>query len=122
MKVLSLGMYDAILSMDWLEEHSPMTLDWKGKHITIPDARGTIHLHGQPSTTSCEVINSMQLSSLCCQGAVSHIVQLYQVTLGTREAQEVTPECVRAIVEQYPEVFGVPEGLPPRHSCGPTYR
>lgn len=45
------------------------------------------------------------------------MVQLYQVTLGTGEEQEVTPECVRAIVEQYPDIFGEPEGLPPRRSC-----
>lgn len=27
MKVLALGTYDAILGMDWLEEHGPMTVD-----------------------------------------------------------------------------------------------
>ena len=30
MKVLELGTYDAILGMDWLEQNSPMTVDWKG--------------------------------------------------------------------------------------------
>ena len=116
-KVLPLGMYHAILGMDWLEEHSPMTVDWKGKHISIPEAAGIVHLHGHPSTPSCEVINSMQLNSLCRQGAVSHMVQLYQVALGTGEEQEVTPECIRAVLEQYPDVFGEPTGLPPKCSC-----
>src|SRR3954469_466213 len=74
-----------------IQPPTPMTVDWKGKHIAIPDAAGTVHLHGHPSTASCEVINSMQLNSLCRQGAVSHMVQLYHVTLGSGEKQEATP-------------------------------
>lgn len=90
MKVLSLGMYDAILGMDWLEEHSPMTVDWKGKHITIPDARGTVHLHRQPSTTSCEVINSMR-SAACVTRALYHIWCSYIRSLWAREKSKRSP-------------------------------
>lgn len=94
-----------------------MTVDWKGKHIAILSAAGDIHIHGHPSVSSCPVINSMQLGSLCRQGAVSHMVRLYQVTLGDGEEQDATPECVRAVLNQYADVFGEPEGLPPRRSC-----
>ena len=112
MKVLSHGTYDAILGMDWLEQNSPMTVDWKGKHIAIPSPSGVVHIHGHPSTSSCPVINSLQLDSLCRQGAVSHMVRLYQVTLGDGEEQDVTPECIQAVLDQYQDVFGEPEGLP----------
>lgn len=33
MRVLQLGAYDAVLGMDWLKNHSPMTCDWIGKSI-----------------------------------------------------------------------------------------
>lgn len=85
MKVLPLGTYDAILGMDWLEEHNTMTVDWKGKHIAMPSTQGVVHLRGHPSSTDCTIINSLQLQSLCRQGAVSHMVQLYQVTVETEQ-------------------------------------
>lgn len=40
MKVLQLGAYDAILGMDWLEDHSPMNVDWRGKRLLISTASG----------------------------------------------------------------------------------
>jgi hypothetical protein len=36
MRVLELGGYDAVLGMDWLKSHSPMTVDWIGKTPSIP--------------------------------------------------------------------------------------
>lgn len=33
MRVLQLGAYDAVLEMDWLKCHSPMTCDWEGKSL-----------------------------------------------------------------------------------------
>lgn len=62
MKILPLGVYDAILGMDWLEQHSPMTVDWKNKHLQIPTPKGPAHLFGHESnSTTCHVINSAQL-------------------------------------------------------------
>ena len=40
MKILSLGTYNAILGMDWLEEHNPMTMDWIVKHASITTPKG----------------------------------------------------------------------------------
>lgn len=62
MKILPLGVYDAILGMDWLEQHGLMTVDWKHKHLQIPTPRGPAHLFGHESnSTTCHVINSAQL-------------------------------------------------------------
>lgn len=70
MKILPLGTYDAILGMDWLKDHSPMTVDRKGKHIALSSSSGVVHLHGHPSTATFSVINNLELQSLCRQGAV----------------------------------------------------
>ena len=62
MKVRALGTNDAILGMDWLEEHSPMTVDWRAKLIEIPSSEGPIRLRGHEATSStCTVINALQL-------------------------------------------------------------
>jgi hypothetical protein len=36
MRVLPLGAYDAVLGLDWLESHSPMTVDWVLKFMEVP--------------------------------------------------------------------------------------
>lgn len=115
MKILPLGTYNAILGMDWLEKHSSMTVDWKGKHIAMSSAQGVVHLHSHPSSMEYVVINSLQLQSTCRQGTVSHMVRLYQVTVETD--QPAIPEPIEKVVSQFEEIFGEPVGLPPCHAC-----
>ncbi|XP_073367614.1 uncharacterized protein [Aegilops tauschii subsp. strangulata] len=65
MKVLLLGTYDVILGMDWLEQHSPMTVDWRNKVIQIPTPLGPAHLFGHEANSStCYLITSLQLQNL----------------------------------------------------------
>jgi hypothetical protein len=49
MRVLELGGYDAILGIDWLKLHSPMTTDWQQKFITFHHQGKNITLHGVPT-------------------------------------------------------------------------
>lgn len=58
MWVLPLGMYDAIFGMDWLEAHSPMTVDWIAKIAIISTATGSVQLQGHPTTAVSPEINS----------------------------------------------------------------
>jgi hypothetical protein len=41
LKILPLQCYDVILDIDWLEQHSPMEVDWKrnGYPLTIKEAK-----------------------------------------------------------------------------------
>ena len=80
MKILPLGTYDAILGMDWLEQHSPMTVDWKSKVIQIPTPLGPARLFGHEANSStCHLITSLQLQNLCRQGSLMHIAILYPI-------------------------------------------
>ena len=79
MKIIPLGTYDAVTGMDSLEEHSPMLVDWRGKNISIDTANGIISLSGHPTTVTCQTINGVQQHSLCRQGAMSHMVQIFRV-------------------------------------------
>lgn len=45
-RVLQLGGYDAILGMDWLEQFSPMKVDWVQKWLEFPLARRLIRIEG----------------------------------------------------------------------------
>ncbi|XP_073360755.1 uncharacterized protein [Aegilops tauschii subsp. strangulata] len=117
MKVLPLGTYDAILGMDWLEEHSLMSVDWRDKHLLITTPRGPAQLRGhQERVDACPEINALQLQSLHKQGSLAQVVQLYQIT----EEDEVytpTPDNIQKVIDQFEDVFGEPTGLPPRRDC-----
>nr|XP_040252089.1 uncharacterized protein LOC109754163 [Aegilops tauschii subsp. strangulata] len=119
MKVLPLGVYDAILGMDWLEKHSPMTVDWRNKHLRIPTALGTASLFGhEAQSTQCHVINNAQLQQLHCQGALLHLCLLYPIS-EKQETPVQDPPKLQALSE-FEDVFGEPKGLPPRRACDHT--
>lgn len=71
LKVLTLGAYDAILGMDWLEAHSPMTVDWRAKHLQFLQHGNAVSLRGhEAESTTCLLINALQLQKpmqrQCC--------------------------------------------------------
>lgn len=43
-KVISLGVYYAILGMDWLKQHSPMYIDWEAHHLSVTTTQGAVEL------------------------------------------------------------------------------
>jgi hypothetical protein len=51
MRVLPLGAYDAVLRMDWLESHSPMTVDWVLKFMEVPSHGQMVRLQGELNLT-----------------------------------------------------------------------
>lgn len=117
LKVLALGTYDAILGMDWLEAHSPMTFDWRAKSLEFQSPQGKVSLQEHEAESStCLLINAVQLQSLCKNKAVSHIVHLCPISNEQTEGQAI-PECLQPILEEFVDVFGEPEGLPPKRSC-----
>ena len=117
LKVLTLGNYDAILGMDWLEEHSPMVVEWRARFIEIPTPAGPLRLTGQDaSSTRCESINFVQLQGLCSQGSVSHIIHLC-VVAPDAETTTPIPDCIQKVIEEFPDIFAEPTGLPPRRAC-----
>lgn len=117
MKVLSLGAYDAILGMDWLEDHSPMHVDWRGKQLLITTSSGPARLHGLSSdSATCAIVNSLQLMGLHRQGSLSQVVQLCSVS-EEDEFYAPTPHSIQRILDQFGDLFSEPTSLPPRRAC-----
>lgn len=60
LKVLPLQCYDIILGMDWLEQHSPMVVDWKKKLLSFDYQGEKVVLQGiLPDVITCAHINYM---------------------------------------------------------------
>lgn len=75
-KVLPLKCYDLILGEDWLEEFSPMTIDYKLKSTQFTHESKTIKLQGVvDNTTTCTPVSAHKLKGLLKNGAVSHCIR-----------------------------------------------
>lgn len=117
LKVLELGTYDAILGMDWLEEHSPMVVDWRARFIEIPTLAGPLRLVGHDaSATTYESINTIQQQGLCSRGAILHVVHLCMAA-PAQAATTPIPGCIQRVLDEFPDDFIEPTGLPPWRAC-----
>lgn len=56
LQILPLHSYDLILGMDWLEEFSPMKVDWKHKWMQIPVGSSSVMLNAAPDYYSSDVV------------------------------------------------------------------
>lgn len=90
MKILPLRTYNAILGMDWLESHNPMTVDWKGKSLVLTTPAGPAFLRGDASSVQFLQINSVQMME------------------------------IQAVLMEFDDIFQEPTELPPRHACDHT--
>jgi hypothetical protein len=62
MKVLDMGVYDAILGFDWIQAHSPMVCNWANRTIEFQDMGRHIQLQDvQPTVVSLFELPTEQL-------------------------------------------------------------
>ncbi|XP_051177859.1 uncharacterized protein [Lolium perenne] len=116
LKILPLGSFDAILGMDWLEQHNP-DIDWILKTLTIQTTSGAIHLQGHHhNSVQCSAISVTELSNICRQGSVAHLIHICALD-GEVQIEEITPPDIQAIIDQFLDVFAEPTDLPPRRAC-----
>lgn len=112
-KVLALGGYDMILGMEWLEQFSPMWIDWKRKkrRFNLQDKRVTL-TGVKDRVEHYKLVNAKQLSGLVKSGAVSRMVQLCVVEKDAAESDSVPPQ-VTEILTEFVARFQEPTSLPP---------
>jgi hypothetical protein len=123
-KVLPLKCYDLILGEDWLEEFSPMTVDYKLKTIQFAHQGQIIKLQGVvDNTATCTPLSVHKLSGLLKTGAVSHCIQMKVLAIsaisdtesGTLHttSEEALPAGVSEVLGQFAHLFAEPTRLPP---------
>lgn len=97
LKVLPLSSYDVILGMDWLEQFSPMEVDWKFKWLVIPYQGTSVLLQG----TSQNVPGDLFI----------HVAVLQE------SVQASLHPAVAELLDQFSVIFSVPTSLPPVRNC-----
>lgn len=118
-KVLPLACYDVILGMDWLEEHSPMKINWKLKHVAFEHKGSEIMLQVLlPDTQQCSIISVQQLDALFKQDAV---LQIFELGIQSdHKLQEDIPPSIQSLINEFADLFAEPAGLPPKRAYDHT--
>jgi hypothetical protein len=112
-KVLPLSCYDAILGMEWLETFSPMQIEWKNKWLSFNHEGQTVKLQGISNDhPSCSEVTVNQLQAMVKAESIWGIVQVYSMDSDPPASLEIPPP-IQSLVDQYPELFFDPIGIPP---------
>lgn len=124
--VIPLKCFDMVLGQDWLEECSPMWVDWVKKILRFTVKGQRITLFGIKSRTpSCTAVCSVQLQGLIRRGAIDQCLQ-FKATMPESQQQGQTvhsiavpdknqwPKEVQQLLTQYEDVFRESHELPPQ--------
>lgn len=102
-KLLNLGSYDAILGMDWLEQFSPMQVDWVNKWLEVVIDGQPVRLYGVTHQTDrCSSITPDQCLGMAKVGSLLFMVQL--MSISHSEKTEI-PDDIQSILDprDYPQ-------------------
>lgn len=73
-RVLPLKCYDLILGEDWLEDYSPLLIDYKLKTLQFLVEGKIVKLQGvTDNTKECKPVSADKLGGLFKYGAISHV-------------------------------------------------
>uniref|UniRef100_A0ACD5UKX4 Uncharacterized protein n=1 Tax=Avena sativa TaxID=4498 RepID=A0ACD5UKX4_AVESA len=118
MRVLDLGAYDAILGVDSLKKHSPMTTNWNKKYLSFPYNGQHVTLQGLQETkaTSVREVTVEQVAKWS-KGNDIWALPVVQVDGSVHTStKDIMPAQIQHLLEQFQVVFFEPVELPPaRH-------
>ena len=101
-RVLSLGNFDAILGMDWLEAYSPMQVHWALKWLAILyDGKAQV------------------LQGLLPDEPEQLVLQIEDTAPAFSSDHEVitVPAPISQLIEEFSDLFKPPTSLPPSRTC-----
>ena len=98
MKILPLHCYDVILGIDWLEQHSPMEVNWKDKWMSFDYQGSKAVLQGiTPQIQSYQEISTHELTVLEHQDQLWCLLALQPID--TSKAMYTRPPEVQQLVD-----------------------
>ncbi|WOH05104.1 hypothetical protein DCAR_0624517 [Daucus carota subsp. sativus] len=110
--ILPIRGYDIILRVNWMKVVSPVVFDfdhgviavkWKGKRIELSNNSSVDYVEKIVTTSDVKAYSSEDACFLC------QVVAVEEETTTTN----ITPSSITALLQQYPDLFEEPKGLPP---------
>lgn len=112
LRVLSLGCYDMVVGMDWLEQCGPMWVDWTNKILQFKHQDKDISLTGiQPKLTSVPQVSVAQLRAMEAADDILHFVTVCAKAPNMSDTEKI-PDEVQALLDEFAVVFQEPTQLP----------
>jgi hypothetical protein len=115
MRVLPLGAYDAILGVDWLKRHGPITGDWEKKTLRITNMGKRITLQGVQQATSTSV-RELPVEQLVKWSKGNEVWALAVLQPEQTTSTTGVPKEIQSVLDEFSEVFAEPTSLPPSRS------
>jgi hypothetical protein len=123
MRVLALGAYDAVLGMDWLKSHSPMTVDCERKYMDVPCQGKMVRLQGMIHSSPAE-LKMMSVMDVHKAYKGNDLWALAVVDFSAPEDISsdggtaplpipVVPPELHNLLQEFADVFEDPKALPP---------
>uniref|UniRef100_A0A8R7QJL4 Uncharacterized protein n=1 Tax=Triticum urartu TaxID=4572 RepID=A0A8R7QJL4_TRIUA len=122
LRVLSLGCYDMVVGMDWLEQCGPMWVDWTNKTLQFIHEGKEVLLTGiQLGLQSVPEVSAAQLKAMEAEGDILHFVTLCAMAPEETNKEKLPTE-VQTVLDDFQVVFTEPTGLPQHRDCcqGPS--
>jgi hypothetical protein len=112
MRILPLGAYDAILGVDWLKKHGPITGDWVQKTLRITNMGKRVTVQGVQATDPTSV-RELPVEQLVKWSKGNEIWALAVVQPDKQVEVQTIPPTVQHILSEFTDVFAEPTSLPP---------
>ncbi|KAE8709758.1 hypothetical protein F3Y22_tig00110328pilonHSYRG00349 [Hibiscus syriacus] len=110
-RVLSLGGSDMVLGVDWMEEFSPILIDFKAKTISFEKEGETVVIKGTQKLPVLRPITGEKFQKLVEKDTeVSGEIYL----LSAEAEDSMIPLFLQDLLQEFQEVFEEPNGMPPR--------
>lgn len=109
--------------MDWLEEFSPMEVQWAEKWLSFWYREKRVKLQGlKPSVKQCLPLSGDQFFALKKGDEIWCVVQLYALEHGESgsSVKKTVPSALLELIDTYKDLFAEPAGLPPSRAYDHT--
>lgn len=112
MRLLTLGGFDMVLGVDWMKTYSPLLFYFDKLQLTFKKDGKEITLTGGAERASLRQMTAKALKRFILKNKQGLLGQLFSVI--AQAIPEVQPDpSITTLLQQFPDVFQEPKGLPP---------
>ncbi|XP_020082482.1 uncharacterized protein LOC109706087, partial [Ananas comosus] len=110
LRIIRLEGSSVILGIDWLKTYGKVTFDYNNHTVSLDKDGQQLVLKGLAVGTGLKMLTAKEWKRDCQEGICCAIAKIAQI--GECEEQ-VIPESIKEILQQFEDVFEEPKGLPP---------